>query len=59
MPPRLKEKTVEVASGFAGLGEHEGQEDGEGQGENRAGHTGFSPKQISSDGDSDSDFGGY
>lgn len=52
-------KTVEVAAASAGLGEHEGQEDDEGRGENRAGYTGFSPVQISSDGDSDSDAGGY
>lgn len=58
-PPGPEEKTVEVAAASAGLGEHEGQEDDEGQGENRAGHTGFSPMQISTDSDSDSDSGGY
>lgn len=58
-PPGPKEKTIEVAAASAGLGEHERHDGGEGRGENRAGHTGLSPVQISSDSDSDSDSGGY
>lgn len=58
-PPGPKEKTVEVAAASAGLGEHEGHDDGEGRGEIRAGHTGFSPVHLSSDSDCDSDSGGY